>query len=78
MAPWGVEERAVRELGFVLVARVGRGRGRCARMSFFARVGRGRGRSARRGLLLVARLGFLWPEEPIQSLLKKLLPKRFE
>lgn len=35
MAPWGEEESAVRGWGFLLVARVGRGRGRCARMGFF-------------------------------------------
>jgi hypothetical protein len=36
-----------------------------------ARLGRGRGRRARRGILLIARMGYLWLEKPIQPLLKK-------
>jgi hypothetical protein len=34
MAPWGEEGSAMRGWGFLLVAIVGRGRGRCVRMRF--------------------------------------------
>jgi hypothetical protein len=79
MALWGEEMSVVRGWGFLLVARVGRGREHCARMEFF--VGckswkRKRALCENEVFLLVARVGrgqdghreeggYLWPEEPI-------------
>jgi hypothetical protein len=57
---------------FLLVARVGRGRGRCARIGFFVGCKSGERKRALGGR------GYLWPKEPIQPLLKKLLPKILE
>jgi hypothetical protein len=57
---------------FLLVARVGRGRGRCARIGFFVGCKSGEQKRALGGR------GYLWPKEPIQPLLKKLLPKILE
>jgi hypothetical protein len=73
MAPWEEEEDAMREF-FVCCKTGERKRTLCDNgILLVARVGRGRGHWARRGLLLVYKLGYLWPVEPIQPLLRKLL-----
>jgi hypothetical protein len=78
----------MRGWGFLLVARVGRGREHCARMGFFVGCKNWERKRALRenGVFcwfqewgeekraLGGREIFLWPEEPIQPLLKTLLP----
>jgi hypothetical protein len=91
MAPWGEERSIVRGWSFLLVARVGRGREHCARKGYLVASKSGERKRAlcENGVFCwlqeweeekwaLGGRGYLWPEEHIQPLLKKLLPKRLE
>jgi hypothetical protein len=69
MAPWGEEESVVRGWGFFVGCKSWmRKRVLCENEVFIGC------KSGERKRVLGGR-GYLWPEEPIQPLFKKLLPK---
>jgi hypothetical protein len=76
----GREESVVREWGFLLVARMGRARGLCARMGFFVGCKSGERKRAlgEKDAVVGCQIGIFMARGTHSAIIKKMLPKRLE